>query len=130
MKRNVPKHASYVHLTGKQLKNGVLDGSIPSAAYYTACTSNAGMFGYPFIQTGQLSTKIFAATDGRRTPGSTVSKLHHPVQVPTRTMDMVPALSGQSLLSGGKFSEEGYISICDGEEVNLLRWAHFPNNCV
>ena len=32
---------------------------------------------------------------------------------------MVPALAGQSLLSGEFFSEAGYISVCDGDEVNL-----------
>ena len=32
---------------------------------------------------------------------------------------MVPALSGQSLLSGAKVSEARYISVCDSEKVNL-----------
>ena len=32
---------------------------------------------------------------------------------------MVPALAVQSLLSGAKFAEVGYISVCDGDEVNL-----------
>ena len=40
-----------LQLTEGQLKRGVLNGSIPSAAYNTACTSNAGMEGNPFIQT-------------------------------------------------------------------------------
>ena len=32
---------------------------------------------------------------------------------------MVPALANQYLLSGGKFAEAGYVSVCDGEEVNI-----------
>ena len=32
---------------------------------------------------------------------------------------MVPALANQSLLSGGKFAEAGYVSVCDGDEVNI-----------
>ena len=36
-----------------------------------------------------------------------------------RTIDMVPALAEKSLVSGGKFPEAGYVSICDGNEVNL-----------
>ena len=32
---------------------------------------------------------------------------------------MVPALAGQSLLSGAKFADAGYISVCDDGEVNL-----------
>ena len=64
----------------QDLKEGVLDGYIPSAAYDTACTSNTGMVGDPFIQTGQLYTKVFTVTDGHLTPGSTMEKLHHPVR--------------------------------------------------
>ena len=32
---------------------------------------------------------------------------------------MVPALKAQSLLSGGKFSKAGYISVCDKNKVNI-----------
>ena len=32
---------------------------------------------------------------------------------------MVPELSNKSLLSGGKCAEAGYVSVCDGEEVNI-----------
>ena len=35
-----------------KLREVVLNGSITSAAYNTACTSNAGMVGDPLIQTG------------------------------------------------------------------------------
>ena len=77
------------------------------------------MIGNPFIQTTQKSTKVFSVADGRRTPGSNIAKLYHPVRKPAQTVDMVPALAGQSLLSGAKFDEAGYISVCDGEEVNL-----------
>ena len=35
------------------------------------------------------------------------------------TVHIVPALARQSLLSGGQFADSGYISICDGEEVNI-----------
>ena len=124
------KHTSSVRLTEHHLNNGVLYGYIPSDAYSTACTSNAVMIGDPFIQTSQPSIKIFSVDNDCRTPGSTVAKLHQPVREPAWAVEIVPALSGQYLLSGGKFSEAGYISICDGEEVNLLRWAHFPNHCV
>ena len=58
-------------------------------------------------------------SDGHHTPASNVAKLHHPVREPACTVDMVPALVDQSLLSGGKFAKAGYISICDGEEVNI-----------
>ena len=77
------------------------------------------MIGDPFIQTTQQSTKVFFVADGHQTPGSNIAKLHHPVREPARTVDMVPALAGQSLLSVAKFADAGYISVCDGDEVNL-----------
>ena len=40
------------YLTENKLIEGVLNGSIPSAAYDTSCTSNASMVGDPFIQIG------------------------------------------------------------------------------
>ena len=101
------------------LKRGVLDGSIPSAAWDTACTSNAGRSCDPFIHTGQPSAKVFALADGRPAPATTVAKLAHNVREPARSVDIVPSLAGNSLLSGGKFAEAGYISICDGDEVNI-----------
>ena len=35
---------------------------------------------------------------------------------------MVPALVNQSLLSRGKFAEAGYVSVCDGYELNIYDW--------
>ena len=116
--------------TEKKLRKGMMNGSIPSAAYGTACTSNAGMVGDPFIQTGRLSTKVFTVADGHKTPGSTEAKLHHPVREPEQTVDMVPALANQSLLSGNNFSQEGYVTICDNQEVNIYDGRTAKYNCV
>ena len=32
---------------------------------------------------------------------------------------MLPGLANQYLLSRGKFAEAGYVSVCDGYEVNI-----------
>ena len=76
------------------------------------------MIGNPLIQTTQQSTKVFYVADGRQTPGSNISKFHHPVRKLARTV-MVPALAGQSLLRGENFAEDRYISVYDYNEVNL-----------
>ena len=108
-----------LQLTEGQLKKGILDGSIPSAAYDTACTSNAGLEGDPFIPTDQPSTKMFTVATGHKTPRCRVAKLHHPVREPARTVDIFPGLADQSLLSGENFAKAGYVSICDDAEVNI-----------
>ena len=78
------------------------------------------MIGDPFILTGQKSTKIFALANGHPTSATNIAKLEHNVREPACTVDMVPALANQFLLSGGKFAEAGYVSICDGNEVNIF----------
>ena len=105
--------------TETERKQGVLNRSIFSAALDTACTSNAGKIGDPFIQTSQPSTKDFAVYDGRCHAVNNIAKLHHPVLESARTFGMVPALADQSLLSGSKFSDALYISICNDKEVNI-----------
>ena len=85
----------------------MLNGSIPSAAYGTACTYHTSMVDYPFIQTNKPYTKIFVLADGHATAGSNVEKIHHNIREPARTIDRVPALKYNSLLSGGKFSQAG-----------------------
>ena len=96
-------------LIDQQIKNVVLDRSIPSAARYTACKSHTEMVGDPSIQTNRKSTKIFALADGHLTPATIIALLEHKIRDPARTLNMVPALANQSLLSKGKFSEAGYI---------------------
>ena len=106
-------------LTEKKLREGVLNGSIPSAAYDTACTSNAGRVGGHLLQTGRPSTKFFTVAYGHKTLGSTEAKLHHPEREPAQTVDMFPTLADQYLLSGNKFAQAGYVTICDNQEVNI-----------
>ena len=60
---------------------------------------------------------MFALEDGHPTSATNKSKLEHIVQEPARTVNMVLALANQYLLSGGNFSEAGYVSVCDGDEV-------------
>ena len=67
-------------LTEQKLREGVLNSSIPLAAYNIACTSNSGIVGDLFIQNGRSYTKVFTVADGHKTPGSTEAKLHHPVR--------------------------------------------------
>ena len=117
--RNNTHNSPHSRLTEQQVKQGVLEGSIPSAAWDTAFTSHAGIIGDAFIQTEQRFIKIFALADEHPNPAINISKLDHRVREPARTVNMVPSLANQSLLSGGIFAEAGYVSVCDGDEVNI-----------
>ena len=61
----------------------------------------------PFIKTEQRSNKIFALAYTHPTPATNITKLEHRVRYPVHTVNMVPVLANQSLLSGGKFAKNG-----------------------
>ena len=103
----------------QQAKQGGLEGSLPSAACDTACTSHSGILGEPFIQKEQSSTKIFALSDEHPTPATNISEIEHKVWEPARTFNMVPALGNQSLLIRGKFAEAWYVLECNEEKINI-----------
>ena len=117
--RAPPCSLRHLQLHEHWIKQGVLNGSIPSAAWDTACTSNAGKVGGPLIPTALQSNKVFAHADGHTTPATIVALLKHNLREAARTVHIVPALAHQSLLSGGRFANVGYISILDGNEVNI-----------
>ena len=106
-------------LIEKQTKHGVIDGSIHSVAWDKECTSYAGIVGDLFIQTNGKSANNFALMDGHPTPATSIAQLEQKIKEPERTVNMISALANQSLLSGVKFVEARYVSVCDGEEVNI-----------
>ena len=69
------EHPQQPRLIEQQVKQGVLEGSIPSVVWDKACTYHAEMVGDPFIQTYQRSNKIFTLTDGHPTPETNIAKL-------------------------------------------------------
>ena len=45
------------------------------------------------------------------------AKLHHKVREPARSVDMVPAVKRDSLVSGMKFAEAGYATLLTPDEL-------------
>ena len=70
-----------------------------------------------FQPTTQKSHKIFHMTTGETTAASMQAKLYHDVREPTKTVDMVPQLKHNSLISGGKFADANYITVLTPTEV-------------
>jgi hypothetical protein len=54
-----------------------------------------------------------------RTPASDIQHLHHYVRQPAKDVHIVPTIDKNSLLSIPKFAAAGYITVFDGEEVNI-----------
>ena len=49
-----------------------------------------------------------------------VHKLKHPVREPARRVDIVPTLKEDSLISGPKFTDAGYVSFLTPEELMIF----------
>jgi hypothetical protein len=102
-----------------KMKEGVLNGMIPSAVSDTGATLSTFLKKDPSRATGKLSTTVFHLPDGTIAPATTRNKLLHNLREPARSINIVPALVENSLLSTNKFAKEGYTIIYDKDEVNF-----------
>ena len=80
-------------------------------------TSNFGMVGDDFILIEEKSHKIFNMPTGTTALASVKAKLHHRVRGPSRTVDMVPNLKHNSLMSARKFADVHYITVLTPTEM-------------
>jgi hypothetical protein len=102
-----------------KMKEGVLNSTIPSAVSDTGATSSAFLKKDPSRPTGELSTTVFDLPNGAIAPATTRNKLLHNMHEPDRSVNIVPALVENSLLSTNKFPKAGYTIIYDKDEVNF-----------
>jgi len=56
---------------------------------------------------------------GNVTQSGDIALLHRDLCNPARTVDMVPGIKNNTLISTSKFADANYISIFDQEEVNV-----------
>ena len=106
-----------------ELKQGVLDGSIPSAVADSGATSSVGTKKdrkkNAFVATGRQLDRVSRMPTGDVKEASDIDKLHHDVRHPAKDVHIVPGIERDSLLSISKFADANYIAIFDKEEVNI-----------
>jgi hypothetical protein len=102
-----------------KMKEGVLNSMIPSAISDTGTTLSAFLKKDPSRAMEELSTTVFHVPNGAIAPATTRNKLPHNVREPARSVNIVPALVKNSLLSTNKFAKAGYTVIYDKDEVNF-----------
>jgi hypothetical protein len=106
-----------------ELKEGVLDGSVPSAIADSGATSNVGTTRdrarKAFVATGRKLDKAFRMPNGQVEEGNDIDKLQHNVCHPAKDMHIVPGIKRDSLLSIPKFVDTNYIAIFDKDNVNI-----------
>ncbi len=106
-----------------KLKEGVLNGSIPSAFADSAATSNVGTTKdrskFAFVSTRQKSNKVFHMPNGALEAATAMDELHLELQPPARDVHIVPSIERFLVLSMSKFVDANYIAIFDKDEVNI-----------
>jgi hypothetical protein len=116
-KRTLPPTNPRIHIN--KMKEGVLNGTIPSAVSDTGATLSAFLKKDPSRATGKLTTTVIHLPNSTIAPALTRNKLLHNVREPTRSVNIVPALVKNYLLSTNKFAKAGYTIIYDKDEVNF-----------
>ena len=100
-----------------ELKQWVLDRSIPSAIADSGATSSIGTKRdkkrNAFVATGQQLDKAFRMPNGEIKEASNIDKLLHDLRHPAKDVHIVPGIKWDSFLSIPKFADANYIAIFD-----------------
>ncbi len=106
-----------------ELKQGVLDGSIPSAVANSGATSSIGTKRdkkrNAFIMTGRQSDKAFRMPNGEVEEASDMDEFQHDVRHPAKDVHIMLGIKRDSLLGIPKFADANYVAIFDKDEVNI-----------
>ncbi len=105
------------------LKQGVLDGSIPSAIADSGATLSIGTKRdkkrNAFVATGRQSDKAFRMPNGKVEEATDMDELQHNMRHPAKDVHIVPGTERDSLLSIPIFADTNYVAIFDKDEVNI-----------
>jgi hypothetical protein len=106
-----------------KLKQGVLDGSIPSAIADSGATLSFGTKRdrkrNAFVTTGCQLDKAFCMPNGEVEEASKMDEFQHEVRHPEKDVHIVPGIKRDSLLSIPKFVDANYVAIFNMDEVNI-----------
>jgi hypothetical protein len=97
--RNNNDITRHVRSTPDDVRQGVLNSSIPLAVSDTAATSNAFLSSTPTIPIGTMSTAMFHLPNVATAAATMIHKLHHNLREPACSVNIIPSLVGNSLLS-------------------------------
>ena len=109
----------FIRASPPTLRTAVLNGSIPLAVSNRGATSHAFLPSAPSIPTYTISTAVYHLPNGAMAAATKIHKLHHKLREPARTINIVPSLVGNSLLSTVKMVQAGYTAIYNDSDVNF-----------
>jgi hypothetical protein len=103
----------------EELRQGIMDRSIPSTIADSGATSEVGTKDNPSQRTGEPSDKQFILPSGEVVQATEIAEYPFNVRAPTNELHIAPGVSQHLLLSTGKYVDANYITVFDKDTVNV-----------
>jgi hypothetical protein len=103
----------------EELRQGIMDGSIPSTIADSGATSGVGTKDNPSHRTGEPSDKRFVLPSGDVIQATEIAEYPFNIRAPANEIHITPGVSQHSLLSTGKYADANYITVFDKDTVNV-----------
>jgi hypothetical protein len=112
---NVKHYNSY----DPKLKEGMMNGTIPSTIVDSFASSNVGTTKDRFQPTGRKSDKVFWLLHGSTQAAMEIAKLPYNVRAPAKDIHITSGINTNSLIGTSKLADVGYIIIFDKDTVKM-----------
>ncbi len=103
----------------EKLRQGIMDGTIPSTIADSGATSGVGTKDDPSHRTGEPPDKRFILPSGEVIQATEKAEYPLNVRAPANDIHITPGVSQHSLLSTGKYADANYITVFDKDTVNV-----------
>jgi hypothetical protein len=120
------KRQYIIGIDDKELRQGIMDGAIPSTIANSGATSGVGTKDDPSHRTGEPSDKQFILPSGQLIQATEKAKYPFNVRAPANELHITPGVSEHSLRSTGKYADANYITVFDKDTINVYN----ANNTV
>ena len=113
------KRQYIIGVDDKELRQGIMDGTIPSTIAASGATSGVGTKDDPSRRTGEPSDKRFILPSGEVIQATEKAEYPFNVRAPANELHITPGVSQHSLLSTGEYADANYITVFDKDTVNV-----------
>jgi hypothetical protein len=110
----------------EELRQGIMDGTIPSTIADSGATSGVGTKDDPSHHTGEPSDKQFILPSGQLIQATEKAEYPFNIRAPANELHITPGVSQHLLLSTGKYADANYITVFDKDIIKVYN----ANNTV
>jgi hypothetical protein len=103
----------------KELRQGIMDGTIPSTIADSGATSGVGTKDNPSHRTSKPSDKQFILPSGQLIQATEKAEYPFNVRAPANELHITPSVSQHLFLSTGKYADANYITVFNKNTVNV-----------